>query len=90
MHELRELVHCKKDVGLSEGEVLHRTNDLMVFSEISWKGPIIQLKGHGGDDQGGNSLAPRILCFSSRSKEVCMALTLRKYAKGPRSLREKR
>ena len=81
MHELRELVHCKKDVGLSEGEVLHRTNDLMVFSKINWKGLIIQLKGHGGDDQGGNSLAPRILCFSSRSKEVCMALTLRKYAK---------
>ena len=50
VHELRELVHYKRDAKLSEGEVLHRTNDLMVFSEINWKGPIIQLKGHGGGD----------------------------------------
>ena len=35
VHELRELVHYKRDAKLSEGEVLHRTNDLMVFSEIN-------------------------------------------------------
>ena len=63
VHELRELVHCKRDIKLSVREMLHRTNDLMVFSGISWKGPIMQLKGHKEGDRGGNYISTKHIVF---------------------------
>ena len=63
VHELRELVHCKRDIWSSEGEILHRTNDLTVYSGISWKDSIMQLKGHGGGDRGGNCISTKHTVF---------------------------
>ena len=66
VHELRQLVHYKRYIRLSEREILHRTNDLTVFSGISWRCPIMQLKGHSGRDRGGNCISTKhIMCRPS-------------------------
>ena len=63
VHELREFVHYRRDIRSSERELLHRTNDLTVFSGISWKGPIMQLKGYSGGDRGGNCISTKHIMF---------------------------
>ena len=63
VHELRELVHCKRDIRSSERKILHRTNDLTIFSGISWRGLIMQLKGHSGGDRGGNCISTKHIMF---------------------------
>ena len=75
VHELRELVHCKRYIKSSEGKVLYRSNDLTVFSGISWKGPIMQLKGHVGGNRGGNCISTKHIVFRQQVTNVFVLRT---------------